>query len=284
MSKTVTIVLILIITTTSLLIMAKSAWAQPTPSVPEFTLKFIDNSYTIPSFYGPDPYTGKNVTIAEGAYVKDQYIEVTIKNQPFTSYIDENGSIAMLYYNIRFKDHLGSWTMGSWTLSEYENKTGGYFPASNSESTQVLFSLGGDNGSGSYYHETYMLVTQSDGGINWVPLSGGQIDCQVEAFAGHSITVYGTPQVVVMPNPKESGAVSPQLVNVPNNLHIGESSGWTNTQTITRPNVSPEVSPSPSPEPNSEIINPYIFLIPILIAVVAVIAALVYFKTHKKQK
>jgi hypothetical protein len=117
----------------------------PKPSVPEFTVKASATA-----------------------------IEVTIKNQPLSSY--ENGSYPNLYYGFRFKDlnaRIGFWDydpiffVGSSTY-------GGYYKASDSDFTAVSLSLGG-------YH-----------------FSSGQIDIQAIALVGNQYptdmqngTVYG---------------------------------------------------------------------------------------------
>lgn len=55
----------------SALIMVMPAFAQTpapssvsitTPSVPEFSVKFVNTSYEVPTSYSIDPYTGQNVT------------------------------------------------------------------------------------------------------------------------------------------------------------------------------------------------------------------------------
>lgn len=54
----------------------------PTPSVPEFTLKYVDNSYDVPSSTTTttDPYTGEQtITTEPGYHVANETIEVTIK-------------------------------------------------------------------------------------------------------------------------------------------------------------------------------------------------------------
>ena len=73
------------------------------PTIPEFTVKFIDSSYATPATYSIDPYTGQNVT-HNGFYVVNKTIEVTIKNQQFDKAFS-------LYYNIRVKEHSAeNWT------------------------------------------------------------------------------------------------------------------------------------------------------------------------------
>jgi hypothetical protein len=117
----------------------------PKPSVPEFTAK-------------------ANATA----------IEVTIKNQPLSSY--ENGSYPSLYYGFRFKD--SNATIGFWDYDPIffvgPSTYGGYYKASDSEFTVVSLSLGG-------YH-----------------FSSGQIDIQAIALVGNQYptdmqngTVYG---------------------------------------------------------------------------------------------
>ena len=101
-------------------------------------------------------------------------IEVTIKNQPLSSY--ENGSYPSLYYGFRFKDPNA--TIGFWDYDPIyfvgPSTYGGYYKASDSEFTAVSLSLGGYN------------------------FSSGQIDIQAIALVGNQYptdmqngTVYG---------------------------------------------------------------------------------------------
>ena len=97
MRKIATLLVVLILTVSSL-IMAKPACAStPKPSVPEFTLKYVDHSYDVPPTYSTDPYTGKTVMTQAGYHVENKSIEVTIKNQPFTNYKDASGNNVMLF-------------------------------------------------------------------------------------------------------------------------------------------------------------------------------------------
>ena len=92
------------------------AFAQslPKPSVPEFTAKVVDNT-----------------------------LEVTIKNQPLTTY--ENGTYQSLYYMFKYKDH------NERVGFEYYDPVyfvlpstyGGYYKASDSDFTVVSLSLEG---------------------------------------------------------------------------------------------------------------------------------------------
>ena len=83
-----------------------SAQSKFKPSVPEFTLKFVDKSSDVPptTKTTTDPYTNKTTTtIIPGYHVKDQKIELTIKNQPYPTNID--GNKTLLTYHIQTKPH-----------------------------------------------------------------------------------------------------------------------------------------------------------------------------------
>ncbi|MCL2691489.1 MAG: hypothetical protein FWE56_04445 [Candidatus Bathyarchaeota archaeon] len=78
------------------------------PSVPQFTVKLIDNSYDVsPSTTTvTDPFTGQETTTTNpGHHVVDRTIEVTIKNLPFTTYKDADGYEHKLSYDVQFKGH-----------------------------------------------------------------------------------------------------------------------------------------------------------------------------------
>jgi hypothetical protein len=78
------------------------ASAQSKPSVPEFTVEFVD-FYDVPPTYEVDPNTGETVVTQEGFRSDFYRIVVTIQNQPFTSYTDEEGNIVRLYYYVYYK-------------------------------------------------------------------------------------------------------------------------------------------------------------------------------------
>jgi len=82
------------------------------PSVPQFSVKLVDDSYWVPPTTSTDPYTGEITTIS--CYLRIQRkLEITVKNQPFTPFTNEKGGKYMLYYNVEvkghFADHWGSW-------------------------------------------------------------------------------------------------------------------------------------------------------------------------------
>jgi hypothetical protein len=99
--------LLVVILAVSSLIMVETVSAQsiPKPSIPEFTLRFVNSSYLIPEtpYYQTDPYTGKQKYMGmQGGYLFKNYtIEISVKSQSFPSTI--NDTALQLYYNIRAK-------------------------------------------------------------------------------------------------------------------------------------------------------------------------------------
>ena len=83
--------------TISSVIMVKTASAQsiPKPSVPEFTVKYADYSH-----WEPENGYGYSNVPNPMLYMKNETLEICIKNQPFTSTL-ENGTRIDMSYNIR---------------------------------------------------------------------------------------------------------------------------------------------------------------------------------------
>jgi hypothetical protein len=185
----------------------------PKPSVPEFTVELVDSSYDVPTTYEINPYTGENVTY-EGYHVKSTSIQVKIENQPFTPYLNESYNQTInFYYNIRIKGYYTD------TWIELYNPSDG-FPHQWSDSQYTVFSYiwGGDA-------NTLM-------GSKSVSLpAGGKVDFQVEAMIGY---VHRSGEPPGFPW-----------------TFYGETSGWSNTQTITigesqTPTPSPATTPTPT--------------------------------------
>jgi hypothetical protein len=194
--------LLVAILAVSSLILVESASAQsiPKPSVPEFTLKFVDHSYDVPPTYGIDQYTGKTVMTHEGYHAENKSIEIVIKNQPPLLALKlDNEHYAAVFYNISYKGHYGE----NWEYYSYNLETE-YFLHQSEDSE---------------YTTTSFKQIPSD----------GQIDFRVQAQVGY-FTSYNMPWKVYV-------------------FH-GETSGWSNIQTITIPEGSTSTS-SPNPTPTS---------------------------------
>jgi len=162
MSKRATLLLITALAVSSLIAANLAIASASQLPVPEFTLKYVDNSYDVPSYdvpptYGIDPYTGKNVTIreghhVEGYHVENKSIEVWIKNQNLSN------SSPNLFYNVRYKGHFGE----DWTA--LRERIPAFSP---------------------YWNSEYTVVTCSADYPNHA-----QLDFQVEAVLGHYYETY----------------------------------------------------------------------------------------------
>jgi hypothetical protein len=219
----------------------------PKPSVPEFTVKFADNSYDVSSTYGVDPYTGKEVITQAGYHVQNRTIEVAIKNQPFTPYEDANGNSIGLYYSVRVKGYFGD----SWGYPNF----GYYYVEGDAEANYV----GADIGS-NYTVITYGLVG-NNGTQGYLCLdisAGGQADFQVRAFIG-----YDTRTTSMTP-----------LGESYRDVFTGETSDWSSTQTLTIP-----TSPSPTGSPPPELLA-IILAVALIVAIIGA-GLLVYFKKRR---
>jgi hypothetical protein len=148
-------------------------------------------------------------------------LDVSIKNQPFVPYYDaSSGWNISFYYNIRMKGHFSE----EWI--ELYRASDGYPSPSDSEYTVISLGTLGENGL-SLLTNAKMIDVPAD----------AKVDFQVEAMIGYVSRVYN------------SNATS-QLDMYPWQL-TGETSGWSETRTITIPTTSPSPTNSPSPTPTS---------------------------------
>ena len=137
------------------------------PSTPEFNVEFVDRSYDVPITYTnyTDPYTGEQTTIKNGGnHVTNSTLDLSIKNQPFTSITLEDGNTPELYYAVRWRGHFENWT-GEFSPDQFKT-----VKASDSEFTIVTYVL-------------TSYASSESGGIH-IP-KGGQIDFEVKAQAGY---------------------------------------------------------------------------------------------------
>jgi hypothetical protein len=134
LNRTLTLILIGVIAVSCVsLLSVKPANAQSltTPSVPEFTVKFVDRSYDAAPSTTTNPYTGQQIT-NEAHHVENRTIELTIKNQPFTSY-QQNGENISFYYNVREKGpYEENWT-NVYTVDNY------FTAQSNTDNTTLVY-------------------------------------------------------------------------------------------------------------------------------------------------
>jgi hypothetical protein len=115
-AKTIPLIFVVILTASSLsLLMVRPATAQafPSPTVPQFTVKYVQASYT-----SIDPYSGVS------KQVDNSTIQVAIQNQPLNSFYS-SGTYS-LYFNIRTKGHFenDNWTLQNQNLTVFEDASG----------------------------------------------------------------------------------------------------------------------------------------------------------------
>jgi hypothetical protein len=218
MSKRVALLLFVILTVSSLIVVkpAPAVASIPKPSVPEFTVKLVDHSYDVPTTSSIDPYTGQNVS-HPGYHVENYTIDVTIKNQPFVP-TDAGGWNTTFYYNVRFKGHYSQdWMTAYSPYTEYPKQ-------SNSTHTVLTYTHSSD--------DEYVL-----GGIMTQIHPGAQVDFQVQALIGAVHRGYNA-------NATNQLDMFPWVFD-------GETSDWSNTQTITIDTNASTSTPNASPSQNS---------------------------------
>jgi len=204
----------------SSLVMVGCAFAQsiPKPSVPEFTLKYVDNSYDVPpkTTSTTDPYTNKTTTTTiPGYHVENKTIQATINN-----------NIGASYYNFRYKGHYEK----EWKYYPFNpNSSLPYFlpdaysvPYQASNSSYTVAALP------SYFFKD---ITK-----------GGEVDVQVQALFGDFRAVpYG--HIFPLPAPTYDFYFE------------GTTSDWSSTQTIKideSQTYTPEPTSTPTSSPSQE--------------------------------
>ncbi len=230
---------------TVLIIKPTNAQSIPTLSTPQFTIKFVNASYTSTT---TNSYTGQSQT----QLINNNSIEITIKNQPFD--YSNNGLPYQIYFNVRVEPHFSN--KDNWTeVYPLENLTssqasGNGFPyawyllpesppQSNQDYTTIAFPVIPTEVYGASGYD----VLRADTGHNaWLPdfldaiPSGAQLDFQVQALVGHNSTYWYIQHPFT---PTYGGYSAPATA-------YDSASGWSNSQTIT---IGETTSNSPSPSP-----------------------------------
>jgi hypothetical protein len=217
------------------------------PSTPDFTVEFVDRSYDVPITYTnhTDPYTGEQTTIKHGGnHVTNNTLDVTIKNQPFTTITLEDGNTPELYYTVRWKGHFENWT-GEFSPDQFK-----IVKASDSEYTVVTYVL-------------TSYATGESGGIH-IP-KGGQIDFEVKAQAGY---FYWYSDGHIFPIGTKFNAI--------------KESDWSNPEIFTYP-TDPTPNPTnPSLGPLSIDASIDIIAIVAVVALLLAVVSLLLFRRHRK--
>lgn len=210
-------ILIIAISTLSIIsVMPAGAQSIPTPSAPQFSVQYISYTYNIAPTYTINPYTGQNETTTPGYQTINETIVFTIKNQPFTPYTDSNGNYIGLYYNFRYKGNYGD----QWNYYPFYLFTNS---VTNQSQIQTTHSYGPYSGGPFVYYSassseyTIISITLNAltiGGYEGIP-NNSLVDFQTQAQIGHIADI-------------SSDLLAGDFYNF-----TGESSDWSNTQTLT---------------------------------------------------
>ncbi|MDR0373670.1 MAG: hypothetical protein LBI79_09020 [Nitrososphaerota archaeon] len=210
----------------------------PIPSVPEFTIKYVNYSYDVPATTTShtDPYTGKVTTeIHQGYHVKNFTLEITIKNQAFPASI-AGDALGMRYF-IQTKGHFEN----DWQKSHVDTlSTSGY---------------------------TIVVLP-----ANSYP-AGGTVDVRVMAWLGYYTPPVSDGKLVVpasflYPRPSDWGSI--QSISIPENINTPTSTSNQNNHN------SPTTNNNSENFPEDFSLNPIV--VGILVLIVGVMVGLVYFK------
>jgi len=207
--------LIFVLTVPSTLIANLAGASVSTPSVPQFTLQYVDHSYNIPPTYGTDQYTGKTIITSPAMHVDNRTIDVTIKYQSFTPYKDANNNTIQLYYDVRSKGHFADFTSDT----DYGSHSLRGIQASTSGDTVISFGI-------EYWN---------------IPL-GGQIDFEAQAFIGYTYYNSGGCYTGYQVTVGQSGWSNPQTISF-----IGDGAVTTAEPSTPAPTTSPVPTPTASP-------------------------------------
>lgn len=238
------------------LVVAKPTNAQtiPKPAVPEFTVKYADNSYYAPT---PTAITDQygNSRVVQG-YVENKTFEFSIKNQAFAPYtIPYNssdpyntGQTVSVMYNIRMKQSEGNWAF-------ITHLSDGYLSQSAGHSTIA----------------SYPLDQLFPSGIPY----GSEIEFQVQALIGY---VHRYPIINSWTfNGTESDWSSTQIVTIPVSSASPTPSPTVHTSSSPMPTINTSAhQPETHPSPTS------IVLATVLIATAVVITAILLYSRHQK--
>lgn len=210
--------LILILAASSMLwVESASAQSIQAPSVPEFTVKQVDQSYDVAPSTTTNPYTGEPTT-NPGYHVKKLCIEVTIKNQPFTA-ATVKGNTVGLFYNVEAKANKPHYTSGADNYDKYA------IIASSEEYTVITIPLGAETDT-------------------WNILPGTQVDFKVQAVRGYSNYIWGPG------SPESSGFTLLSAGDWSNTQTITITDGNTTPEpTTTPPTPAPTVTATPAQIP-----------------------------------
>ena len=250
-SLALTLVLVMAISSASLLTL-KPVSAQSTGilAAPTFSVILTNASYSVPPAHYIDPQTGANITKA-GYFVNQENLTFTIQNKPnVTWYVIRWTTPYMTGWNI-----IEGYILGDPMNATIERTSG----------STTNWVLTGTNGSFPIYEnglpvETVVGYIFTFDTQNLDFESGAKIEFQVQASSGSPVLTSIIPEVAYS--------------------IVGETSDWSNTQTVNIPvsSVSPASSPTSTPAvPELS----WLIIVPLLLSVLSVAVILRHRKSMK---
>jgi hypothetical protein len=230
LEKYTTLTLVILLATSAIgIIQLSNARTITKPEIPQFTVEFVDNSHVYPPTNSVDPYSGETIQSGGGSTVINKGLELTIKNQQFSSYYENNNFID-LYYRVGYKGH-------------YENDWHYYTIPANLESYYTVVWIG------------LVWDEQSSPDIRLRALSpGDKVDFKVQSEVGY----FGMAENPYVPIGSS--------INY-DDLH-GEASDWSTVLTYTMSgakNTTSSIGPTPTvPELDVTSILPLLVIIPLV--------------------
>jgi hypothetical protein len=279
-NKAIAFFLTLIIAMSCLtLLLVKPANAQtiPMPSIPEFTLRFVDASYTASTV---NSYNGQTET----QQIRNNSVEVIIKNQPFNYANNSYG----IYFNVRVKPHFEN---ASWWVEVYQPRNGTSLPpdvngtyayawylANNSpkqsgEQTSVPFALA--NVAKGYDLGFYYGSQEFSSLLLNIP-TNGQLDFQVQALVGHNSERWE--QLTHDPYHRYNDTFG----FVPS-IAYDLTSGWSNIQTINLDDGSVTNADSSTQTPITPELS-WLIIVPLFLSLFSIAVIMRHRKTAKLRK
>ena len=243
--KSIVVILTVILAISSILLVnSVSAQTTPKPSVPEFTLKYVDGSYDVPTTYTIDQYTGETIT-HQGYHVNLTVFEMVIQNQL--------NPINDLYYSIQVKGHYSNeWIM----FFDYSEG----LPLQDSTAKETIIRMGTlDRG-----------VLTLQGAHKSIPIpSGGKEDIQVQALVGSIGRNASAPMAPYIFNGVVSDWSPTQTITIPESNTLSPSPTF------------PSASPTPTPTvPELS----WLVILPLLLSLFFVVVVIRHRKTANSKK
>jgi hypothetical protein len=248
LSKHPALLLIIIMILSSIIVVGTSTASGPLPkpSIPEFTLKYVDRSYEAPSatISTFNQYNNQTTTTTVPGYqVQNLTIDLTIKNQHIPPTIDGNKSYLLFWVRLR-----GHYSNGDDWIYPFRDAIDAYPRQSNSDYTVISLPTSYNYGANTESLQSLQL--------------GDKIDFQVRAILAYGFNYSLNAFLPIYSYDYKSVATS----------------DWSNTQTLTiseNASLQNKITASPTLSNTTALTDDYLIKIVIIALLSAIVAATV---------